>query len=131
MPARLVRHRYSSDWYRVPSAATPQRRVSRRPINRIVSLVVPRTRMEAERTISPERADQLAAQRALIERARWGDASAHRALYESHVDRVYRLAFRLTGRHEVAREMTQDTFVRAFAGIEGFLGHSSFSTWVD
>ncbi len=86
--------------------------------------------MEAERTISPERADQLAAQRALIDRARRGDASAHRALYESHVDRVYRLAFRLTGRDELAREMTQDTFVRAFAGIEGFRGDSSFSTWL-
>ncbi len=86
--------------------------------------------MEAERTISPERAEKLAEQRALIERARRGDGSAHRALYESHVDRVYRLAFRLTGRDELAREMTQDTFVRAFAGIDGFRGDSAFATWL-
>lgn len=86
--------------------------------------------MEAESTSATGRTLELADQRALIERARQGDAAAHRALYEQHVDRVYRLAFRLTGRDEVAREMTQDTFVRAFAGIAGFRGDSSFSTWL-
>ena len=78
----------------------------------------------------PERADPLANQRALIERARRGDASAHRVLYDTHVERVYRLTFRLTGVEHLAREITQDTFVRAFAGMEGFRGDSAFSTWL-
>jgi RNA polymerase sigma-70 factor (ECF subfamily) len=78
----------------------------------------------------PERADPLASQRALIERARRGDPSAHRALYDTHVERVYRLTFRLTGVEHLAREITQDTFVRAFAGMEGFRGDSAFSTWL-
>jgi RNA polymerase sigma-70 factor (ECF subfamily) len=69
-------------------------------------------------------------QRALIERVRRGDPSAHRALYEAHVDRVYRLTYRLTGTEELAREMTQDTFVRAFAAIEGFRGDSAIETWL-
>ena len=86
--------------------------------------------METESTISLERAHQLADQRALIERARRGDSSAIRALYDSHVDRVYRLTFRMTGLAETARELTQDTFVRAFAGIEGFRADSAFSTWL-
>jgi RNA polymerase sigma-70 factor (ECF subfamily) len=86
--------------------------------------------METESTLSPERAHQLADQRALVERARRGDASAHRALYESHVERIYRLTFRLTGVEHLARELTQDTFVRAFASIDGFRGDSAFGTWL-
>jgi RNA polymerase sigma-70 factor (ECF subfamily) len=86
--------------------------------------------MEAESTLSLERAGQLADQRALVERARRGDASAHRALYDTHVERIYRLAYRLTGVEHLAREVTQDTFVRAFAGIEGFRGDSAFGTWL-
>jgi RNA polymerase sigma-70 factor (ECF subfamily) len=86
--------------------------------------------METESTLSLERAHQLADQRALIERARRGDASAHRALYDTHVDRIYRLTYRLTGVEHLARELTQDTFVRAFASIEGFRGDSAFGTWL-
>lgn len=86
--------------------------------------------METESTLPLERAQPLADQRALIERARGGDQSAHRALYEAHVDRIYRLTYRLTGIEHIARELTQDTFVRAFGAIEGFRGDSAFSTWL-
>ena len=47
---------------------------------------------------------------ALIARVRAGDGAAERALYDTHVDRVYRLAYRLSGDDELAREFTQDTF---------------------
>ena len=86
--------------------------------------------METEGTTTSERAHQLADQRALIERARRGDPSAHRVLYETHVERVYRLTYRLTGLEHLARELTQDTFVRAFGSIEGFRGDSAFGTWL-
>jgi RNA polymerase sigma-70 factor (ECF subfamily) len=86
--------------------------------------------METDRLPQLERADSFTDQRALVERARRGDASAHRALYEAHVDRVFRLTFRLIGREDLARELTQDTFVRAFASIEGFRGDAAFSTWL-
>jgi RNA polymerase sigma-70 factor (ECF subfamily) len=86
--------------------------------------------METESTLSPERAHQLADQRALVERARRGDASAQRALYEAHVERIYRLTYRLTGIEHLARELTQDTFVRAFASLESFRGESAFGTWL-
>lgn len=84
--------------------------------------------METESTL--ERADQLANQLALLERARRGDPSAQRALYDTHVDRIYRLTFRLTGVEHLARELTQDTFVRAFGHIEGFRGDAAFSSWL-
>ena len=86
--------------------------------------------METESTPHLERAHQLADQHALIERARRGDASAHRALYDTHVDRIYRLTYRLTGREHLARELTQDTFVRAFGRLKGFRGDSAFGTWL-
>jgi RNA polymerase sigma-70 factor, ECF subfamily len=86
--------------------------------------------METETPLSLDRATGLVDQRPLIERARRGDASAHRALYETHVDRIFRLTFRLTGREHLAQELTQDTFVRAFAGIGAFRGESAFGTWL-
>lgn len=86
--------------------------------------------MGTESIIPLERAGELADQRALLERARRGDASAHRALYDAHVDRIYRLVFRMIGVEHAAMDVTQDTFVRAFAGIGGFREDSAFSTWL-
>jgi RNA polymerase sigma-70 factor (ECF subfamily) len=86
--------------------------------------------MEVESTISLERASQLADQRALVERARRGDAAAHRALYDANVDRIYRLVFRMIGVEHAARDVTQDVFVRAFAGLGGYREDSAFSTWL-
>src|SRR5207302_1989993 len=53
-----------------------------------------------------------------------------RALYDAHVDRVYRLAYRLAGDDELAREFTQDTFVRAFDRLGAFRGEAKLSTWL-
>jgi RNA polymerase sigma-70 factor (ECF subfamily) len=86
--------------------------------------------METDSTLALDRAHQLADQRALIERARRGDASAHRVLYDAHVERIYRLTYRLTGLEHLARELTQDTFVRAFARIDEFREESAFGTWL-
>ena len=66
----------------------------------------------------------------LIERARSGDQSAFRALYDAHVDRVYRLAYRISGDDHMAQEFTQDAFVRAFQKLDQFRGQSRFSTWL-
>ena len=66
----------------------------------------------------------------LIARAVAGDSAAQRALYDQHVDRVYRLAFRLAGDEELARDFTQETFVRAFDRLGSFRGDSSLGTWL-
>jgi RNA polymerase sigma-70 factor (ECF subfamily) len=66
----------------------------------------------------------------LVERARGGDPSAQRTLYEAHVDRIYRLTFRMIGEDHLARELTQDAFVRAFAGLKDFRGDAAFGTWL-
>src|SRR6266700_1384507 len=69
-------------------------------------------------------------ERELIARVRAGEPAAERALYDAHVDRVYRLAYRLAGDDELAREFTQDTFVRAFERLSSFRGEAKLSTWM-
>src|SRR6476661_1045670 len=66
----------------------------------------------------------------LITRVVAGDAAAERELYETYVDRIYRLAFRLAGDDELAQDFTQATFIRAFEKIGSFRGDSSLSTWL-
>ena len=69
-------------------------------------------------------------ERALIDRARRGDRKAAHTLYERHAPRIHRLIFRLCGDTEVTRDLTQDTFVRAFEHLEGFRGDAAFGTWL-
>jgi RNA polymerase sigma-70 factor (ECF subfamily) len=66
----------------------------------------------------------------LIAQVLAGDRVAARELYDAHAPRVYRLAFRLTGDADLAREFTQDTFVRAFNQLPRFRGDAAFSTWL-
>jgi RNA polymerase sigma-70 factor, ECF subfamily len=66
----------------------------------------------------------------LITRVLAGDAMAERALYDAHVDRVYRLAYRLAGDADLAQDFTQETFVRAFNKLRAFQGRSAFATWL-
>ena len=69
-------------------------------------------------------------ERSLIQRAQAGDQTAFRALYDDHVDRVFRLTYRMTGSEETATECTQDAFVKAFNKLGEFRGEAKFSTWV-
>jgi RNA polymerase sigma-70 factor (ECF subfamily) len=66
----------------------------------------------------------------LIARAQAGDPAAERALYDAHVGRVYRLAFRMAGDEALAQDFTQDTWVRVFDRLSTFRGEAAFSTWL-
>lgn len=68
--------------------------------------------------------------RTLVQRVKDGDPAAERALYDAHVDRVYGLAYRMTGDETLARDLTQDAFVRAFDRIDGYRGDAALSTWL-
>jgi RNA polymerase sigma-70 factor, ECF subfamily len=69
-------------------------------------------------------------ERELISRVLAGDPSAERALYDAHVDRVFRLAYRMAGDMDRAQDYTQETFIRAFSRLSGFRGDSALSTWL-
>ena len=68
--------------------------------------------------------------RTLIARVLAGDPIAERALYDAHVDRVFRLVFRLAGDRDRAEDYTQETFIRAFAKLGEFRGEAALSTWI-
>ena len=69
-------------------------------------------------------------ERQLVTRVLEGDPVAERELYDAHVDRVYRLTFRMTGDEDLAQEFTQETFIRAFDRLKGFRGDAALSTWL-
>ena len=69
-------------------------------------------------------------ERQLVARVLQGDALAERELYDAHVDRVFRLIFRLSGDHEMAQECAQETFIRAFDRLATFRGDSALGTWL-
>jgi RNA polymerase sigma-70 factor, ECF subfamily len=68
--------------------------------------------------------------RELIGRVLAGDPSAERALYDAHVDRVFRLVHRMAGDPDRAQDYTQETFIRAFERLRDFRGEAALSTWL-
>jgi len=66
---------------------------------------------------------------ALIARWKAGDERAASQLVTRHAAAVSRFVASLGARQEV-EEIVQDTFVRAFASLEGFREESSFRTWL-
>lgn len=66
----------------------------------------------------------------LVERARMGDQAAFDELVRATYADTYTLAYRLTGDEEDARDVVQETYLRAFRGIERFRGDAQFSTWL-
>jgi len=65
----------------------------------------------------------------LLARLQTNDSIAEREFYDRHVDRVYRLIYRMSGRTDLAQDWTQDTFVRASERIGQFRGESALSSW--
>jgi RNA polymerase sigma-70 factor, ECF subfamily len=66
----------------------------------------------------------------LVDRLRAGDESAFVALIERYQQRMLRLAEMTVGSRAVAEEVTQDTWLAVFRGVERFEGRSSLKTWL-
>jgi RNA polymerase sigma-70 factor (ECF subfamily) len=69
-------------------------------------------------------------ERELIGQVLAGDSVAERALYDAHVDRVFRLVYRMAGDMDRAQDWVQETFIRVFARLAEFRGESALSTWI-
>ncbi|MBI5805606.1 RNA polymerase sigma factor [candidate division TA06 bacterium] len=48
----------------------------------------------------------------------------------SNSQAIYRLCYRLTGNVEDAKDLTQEVFIRAYKGLDGFRGQSEIKTWL-
>lgn len=65
-----------------------------------------------------------------LERLRRGEAVAFERLVAEHSGDVYALLYRLTSDAEEARDLTQETFLRAFQSINRFRGDANLKTWI-
>lgn len=68
--------------------------------------------------------------RQLVARAQAGDISAFEALVDTHRDKVYGLALRMTRSEADAAEIIQDTFLSAYQHLKEFRGDAAFGSWV-
>lgn len=66
----------------------------------------------------------------LLRRAREGDRSAFRQLVEQHIRGAYDVAFGFVRDHDIADDIVQDAFLRAFDALGEFRGEAKFSTWL-
>jgi RNA polymerase sigma-70 factor (ECF subfamily) len=73
---------------------------------------------------------EVAADLALVERLRVGDAAALEALMERYASRVYRLAHGILRNAADAEEVVQDVFLTLFQKIHGFEGRSALASWL-
>ena len=65
-----------------------------------------------------------------IERLRRGEAAAFEELVAERSGEIYGLLFRLTENSEEARDLAQETFLRAFQSIGRFRGEADLRTWI-
>ena len=66
----------------------------------------------------------------IIERVLGGERDAYAALVELYKGPIFNLAYRMTGNRQDANDLTQDTFIRAYAALKHFKKGSKFFTWL-
>jgi RNA polymerase sigma-70 factor (ECF subfamily) len=66
----------------------------------------------------------------LVARSIGGDMESFNQLVLRWERPIYALAYRVIGREEDARDVCQETFLRAFRSIQGFRGQAKFSSWL-
>ena len=90
--------------------------------------------MELERSAAAVPTESCAlrprAEAEFIERLQRGEAAAFEELVDERSGEIYGLLFRLTENSEEARDLTQETFLRAFQSIGRFRGEADLRTWI-
>ena len=66
----------------------------------------------------------------LVAKSVGGDAESFNELILRWERPIYALAYRTIGREEEARDVCQETFLRAFRALPGFRGQAKFSSWL-
>jgi RNA polymerase sigma-70 factor, ECF subfamily len=66
----------------------------------------------------------------LIARARAGDQEAFRVLFVRFARPVFQFIYQLVSQRDLADELTQETFVRAYRNLKQLRDDSRFSTWL-
>ena len=59
-----------------------------------------------------------------------GDTDSFNQLVVRWERPIFALAYRVIGREEDAKDVCQETFLRAFRALKGFRGQAKFSSWL-
>jgi RNA polymerase sigma-70 factor (ECF subfamily) len=67
---------------------------------------------------------------ALIERCLHGDQAAWEAIVRLHWRKVFNIAYKFVGRHDLAEDLTQDVFLKLYKSLDTFDRRANFQTWL-
>ena len=67
---------------------------------------------------------------ALIQRCLGGDQVAWEDIVRQHRRKVFNIAYKFTGRHDEAEDLTQDIFLKIFKSLHTFDRRANFQTWI-
>ncbi len=66
----------------------------------------------------------------LIERCLAGDERAWEQIVTQHRRRVFNVAYKFVGRHDLAEDLTQEIFLKIFKALDTFDRRANFQTWL-
>ena len=66
----------------------------------------------------------------IIERCLDGDQSAWDEIVRLHWRKVFNIAYKFVGRHDLAEDLTQDVFLKLFKSLDTFDRRANFQTWL-
>jgi RNA polymerase sigma-70 factor (ECF subfamily) len=69
-------------------------------------------------------------ERMLIVKAKDGDSGAYEVLVRKYQKSIYYLCRRMTGAHQSADDLSQETFIKAFFSLPKFKEEMSFFAWI-
>jgi RNA polymerase sigma-70 factor (ECF subfamily) len=66
----------------------------------------------------------------VIERCLAGDQTAWEAIVRLYRRKVFNVAYKFVGRHDLAEDLTQDVFLRLYKSLDTFDRRANFQTWL-
>jgi RNA polymerase sigma-70 factor (ECF subfamily) len=85
---------------------------------------------EEPQPLSPVKSESRAEDARLIQRALRGDQFAYKQLMKKYHDPIFNLVYRMLHDKQQVEDLTQETFVKAFASLKYFNEEYAFSTWL-
>jgi RNA polymerase sigma-70 factor (ECF subfamily) len=67
---------------------------------------------------------------ALIQSCLAGDQAAWEQIVRQHWRKVFNIAYKFTGKHDEAEDLTQDVFLKIFKSLNTFDRRANFQTWL-
>ena len=75
-------------------------------------------------------ADPVAPLDALIERCLAGNQAAWEEIVRLHRRKVFNIAYKFVGKHDLAEDLTQDIFLKLYRSLDTFDRRANFQTWL-